>query len=257
MMDRRSAISLKPAIALGTVMTHHILIIDDDTELCELLSEYLSHENLHITLIHDGLEAINHLQTQHQDNKAYDAIVLDFMLPGLQGLDILQRLRQFSSTPVLMLTARGDDIDRIVGLESGADDYLPKPCNPRELLARLRAILRRTETSPIVQSSKTVFEIHGIRLDSGNRHVSIDGETISLTSAEFNTLHALIGRAGQVVTKEELTELALNRKHTRYDRSIDVHISSIRKKIAVYRDQLELIKTVRGSGYILIKDINT
>ena len=175
-------------------MTHHILIIDDDTELCELLSEYLSHENLHITLIHDGLEAINHLQTQHQDNKAYDAIVLDFMLPGLQGLDILQRLRQFSSTPVLMLTARGDDIDRIVGLESGADDYLPKPCNPRELLARLRAILRRTETSPIVQSSKTVFEIHGIRLDSGNRHVSIDGETISLTSAEFNTLHALIGQ---------------------------------------------------------------
>ncbi len=235
-------------------MTHNILIIDDDIELCELLSEYLSHENLNITVIHDGLEAIKLLQNQHQEKKAFDAIVLDFMLPGLQGLDILQRLRHFSSTPVLMLTARGDDIDRIVGLESGADDYLPKPCNPRELLARLRAILRRTETTMTKKKAVLVFELHDIRLDSGNRQVSVGNNLLTLTSAEFNTLHALMERAGQVVTKEQLTEIALNRKHTRYDRSIDVHISSIRKKISAYRENLELIKTVRGSGYIFIND---
>ncbi|NNC54500.1 MAG: response regulator, partial [Pseudomonadales bacterium] len=129
-------------------MTHRVLLVDDDTELCELLAEYLRNEGLDITLVHDGLEAVEHLQAQSAAHRDYDAIVLDFMLPGMQGLDILQRLRGFSSTPVLMLTARGDDIDRIVGLEAGADDYLPKPCNPRELLARLRAILRRTETQP-------------------------------------------------------------------------------------------------------------
>ena len=120
-------------------MSQNILIVDDDTELCQLLEQYLTNEGISVSLIHDGLEAVEHLQQTQQQNQSYDAIVLDFMLPGMQGLDILQRLRTFSSTPVLMLTARGDDIDRIVGLEAGADDYLPKPCNPRELLARLRA----------------------------------------------------------------------------------------------------------------------
>ena len=230
-------------------MSQNILIVDDDIELCQLLEQYLSNEGITVSLIHDGLEAVEHLQQVHSQNKPYDAIVLDFMLPGMQGLDILQRLRGFSATPVLMLTARGDDIDRIVGLEAGADDYLPKPCNPRELLARLRAVLRRTEQRTPSQRSSSQ-SIHGITLDSGNRNASINDKTLELTSAEFNTLQALMAHA------EELTEIALNRKHTRYDRSIDVHISSVRKKIAGHLGETELIKTVRGSGYILVNQID-
>ncbi len=241
--------------AAATVMSQNILIVDDDIELCQLLEQYLNNEGITVSLIHDGLEAVEHLQQTHSQNKPYDAIVLDFMLPGMQGLDILQRLRGFSATPVLMLTARGDDIDRIVGLEAGADDYLPKPCNPRELLARLRAVLRRTEQSTPSQRSSSQ-SIHGITLDSGNRNASINDKTLELTSAEFNTLQALMAHAGKIVTKEELTEIALNRKHTRYDRSIDVHISSVRKKIAAHLGETELIKTVRGSGYILVNQID-
>lgn len=239
-------------------MGHKVLIVDDDTELAELLAQYLGGEGIGITQIHDGLEAIHHLQQQHQsdNSSAYDAIILDFMLPGMQGLDILQRLRTFSSVPVLMLTARGDDIDRIIGLESGADDYLPKPCNPRELLARLRAILRRTEQQAPAAKTQTSTQIHGIQIDASQRTSSINGQRLDLTSAEFNTLLALISHAGNIVSKEQLTELALNRKHTRYDRSIDVHISSIRKKIAAHIPNEELIKTVRGSGYILVSETN-
>ncbi|MDA8693945.1 response regulator transcription factor [Pseudomonadales bacterium] len=236
-------------------MSQNILIVDDDTELCQLLEQYLTNEGISVSLIHDGLEAVEHLQQTQQQNQSYDAIVLDFMLPGMQGLDILQRLRTFSSTPVLMLTARGDDIDRIVGLEAGADDYLPKPCNPRELLARLRAVLRRTESN-VVETRSSSQSIHGITLDSGNRNANVNNQLLELTSAEFNTLQALIKNAGKIVTKEELTEIALNRKHTRYDRSIDVHISSIRKKIAHHLGDIELIKTVRGSGYILVDQID-
>ena len=233
-------------------MSQNILIVDDDAELCELLAEYLGNEGIAVTLIHDGLEAIEHLQAQHDQ---YDAVVLDFMLPGMQGLDILQRLRGFSATPVLMLTARGDDIDRIVGLEAGADDYLPKPCNPRELLARLRAVLRRTETvTP--SSGASSHSRHGIALDTGTRVATINERPLELTSAEFNTLLALITRAGSVVSKEELTELALNRKFTRYDRSIDVHISNLRKKIHAELGPVDVIKTVRGSGYIMVSELD-
>ena len=163
--------------AAAIVMSQNILIVDDDTELCQLLEQYLSNEGITVSLIHDGLEAVEHLQQMDSQNKAYDAIVLDSMLPGMQGLDILQRLRGFSATPVLMLTARGDDIDRIVGLEAGADDYLPKPCNPRELLARLRAVLRRTEQRTPSQRSSSQ-SIHGITLDSGNRNASINDKTL-------------------------------------------------------------------------------
>jgi len=234
-------------------MGYRILIVDDDTELAELLAQYLDTEGFEVKLIHDGLEAIEHLQS-NQHKPEYDAIVLDFMLPGMQGLDILQRLRAFSSVPVLMLTARGDDIDRIVGLEAGADDYLPKPCNPRELLARLRAILRRTETPATPANMHSESHIHGISIDASQRNCSINNKNLDLTSAEFNTLLALVNHAGTVVSKEQLTELALNRKHTRYDRSIDVHISSVRKKIAAFIPDKELIKTVRGSGYIMVSE---
>ena len=236
-------------------MSQNILIVDDDTELCELLAEYLGNEGIEVTLVHDGLEAIEHLQQRHQQQNEYDAVVLDFMLPGMQGLDILQRFRAFSATPVLMLTARGDDIDRIVGLEAGADDYLPKPCNPRELLARLRAVLRRTENAA-PSTTASSHSRHGISLDTGTRIATINDKPVELTSAEFNTLLALISRAGSVVSKEELTELALNRKFTRYDRSIDVHISNLRKKISAELGTVEVIKTVRGSGYILVSELD-
>lgn len=236
-------------------MAQKLLIIDDDTELCDLLKQYLQNEGFEISLVHDGIQAIEHLQNEnHRQGIQYDAIVLDSMLPGLQGLDILQRLRGFSQIPVLMLTARGSDIDRIVGLESGADDYLPKPCNPRELLARLRAILRRTDLQKKPEANKN-YDLHGIVLDAGSRTSTINGEKLDLTSAEFSTLLALIARPGQIVSKEELTELALNRKHTRYDRSIDVHISSIRKKIQQAIPDHEVIKTVRGSGYIFVDQL--
>ncbi|MBT8138934.1 MAG: response regulator transcription factor [Gammaproteobacteria bacterium] len=232
-------------------MTHRILLVDDDIELCELLEEYLQKEGLDINVAHDGLAAVEHLAQVNAAKQDYDAIVLDFMLPGMQGLDILQRLRTFSNTPVLMLTARGDDIDRIVGLEAGADDYLPKPCNPRELLARLRAVLRRTENQP-TSSNSGVLSSHGIELNTGQRTSTINGEHFELTSAEFNALAALLAHQGAIVSKEELTQLALNREYTRYDRSIDVHISSIRKKLAQALPNVELIKTVRGSGYIFV-----
>lgn len=232
-------------------MAQRILIVDDDVELCELLEKYLDNEGIDVVLIHDGVEAVQHLQ----QGKSYDAVILDFMLPGMQGLDVLQRLRSFSNVPVLMLTARGDDIDRIVGLEAGADDYLPKPCNPRELLARLRAVLRRTELGSQT-SRQTMFSAHGIELDTGNRTIHCNGKSLDLTSAEFNTLHALIANIGEIVSKETLTELALNRKHTRYDRSVDVHISSVRKKLAEHLGDSEIIKTVRGSGYIMVSQAN-
>lgn len=237
-------------------MAYKLLIVDDDTELCELLSQYLSAEGFEISLVHDGLQAIDHLQKVTDTNEHYDAIILDFMLPGMQGLDVLQRLRSFTQTPVIMLTARGEDIDRIVGLEAGADDYLPKPCNPRELLARLRAIMRRSDTATEKKSSNAIIERHGISLDTGNRTSTINGIALDLTSAEFNTLAALMTHAGEVVMKEDLTALALNRKHTRYDRSIDVHISSIRKKLGAHFGDAEVIKTVRGSGYIFINQID-
>ena len=236
-------------------MTYRVLLEDDDTELCELLTQYLQNEGIEITLIHDGLQAVEHLQAQSAERQDYDAIVLDFMLPGMQGLDILQRLRGFSSTPVLMLTARGDDIDRIVGLEAGADDYLPKPCNPRELLARLRAILRRTENQAVT-TKKSSHDCHGIHLDTGNRTSNANGKALDLTSAEFNTLAALMLQQGKIVSKEDLTSKALNRQYTRYDRSIDVHISSIRKKLAEHIPDAEVIKTVRGSGYIFVNELD-
>lgn len=238
-------------------MSQKILIIDDDTELCDLLRQYLEGEGFAVSLVHDGLQAIEHLQIALKaDPATYDAIVLDSMLPGLQGLDVLQRLRTFSQLPVLMLTARGSDIDRIIGLESGSDDYLPKPCNPRELLARLRAVLRRSDgIKP--QSTPSQFELHGIKLDTGSRTSSVHGEKLDLTSAEFSTLAALMASPGQIVSKEDLTEMALNRKHTRYDRSIDVHISSIRKKIDQHLGELEVIKTVRGSGYLFVDQVES
>jgi len=227
------------SIGKGAVSTT-VLIIDDDRELCALLADFLALEGFAATAVHDGAEAIRHCR-QH----SYDAIVLDVMLPGLQGLEVLRRLREFSRTPVLMLTARGEDTDRIVGLEMGADDYLPKPCNPRELAARLRAILRRVQGG---DEQAGELQAGATRVNPADRSASHAGVPLDLTSAEFNLLSILVNHAGRVVDKEILSRDALGRPLTAYDRSVDVHISKIRRKLAEAGGS-GLIVSVRGSGY--------
>ena len=195
-----------------------------------------------VVCVHDGETAVKRALNQN-----FDAIVLDVMLPKLNGFEVLKAIREHLDTPVLMLTARGDDIDRIVGLEIGADDYLPKPCNPRELVARLRAILRRTQKTP---THRPLIEHQGIIVDCSKRTVSLDGQQLELTNAEFNILEMLMKSPGQAFSKEELTEYALGRKFTAYDRSIDVHISNLRTKLGDTHEGEPLIKTVRGFGYM-------
>lgn len=219
-----------------------ILVIDDDEELCALLSDYLKLEGFSVRTVHDGAEGITLCR---QTN--FDAVILDIMLPSVQGLDVLRELRQFSQVPVLMLTARGADTDRIVGLEMGADDYLPKPCNPRELAARLRAILRRTEKKA-PELDNRLLTVGNLTLDSGSRNVKNNQTTLNFTGAEFNLLAVLMRQAGIVVSKETLCEEALGRPLTAYDRSVDVHISKLRKKLDNSNTQ---IINVRGAGYQL------
>lgn len=230
-----------------TIMDNRVLIIDDDKELCSLLTEYLQLQGFTVDAIHDGAAAVSHLRQQH-----YDVLVLDVMLPGMMGLDVLRNLRDFDNTPVLMLTARGEDTDRIVGLEMGADDYLPKPCNPRELAARLRAILRRAE-GVNAPEQKTQVSVGQTNLNSANRTASHKGIALSLTSAEFNLLQVLLQRAGKVVDKDTLSQEALGRPLSAYDRSIDVHISKIRRKLADATGD-NLIVSVRGLGYQFAMD---
>nr|ABO26811.1 CpxR [Legionella micdadei] len=220
-------------------MSNHILIVDDDTELTDLLVQYLEPEGFEVVCVHDGENAVKKAL-----NQPFDAIILDVMLPKLNGFEVLKAIREHLETPVLMLTARGDDIDRIVGLEIGADDYLPKPCNPRELVARLRAILRRTQKIP---AQRPIIEHQGILVDES---LPNHGEVLELTNAEFNILEMLIKSPGQAFSKEELTEYALGRKYTAYDRSIDVHISNLRNKLGDNEEGEPIIKTVRGFGYM-------
>jgi DNA-binding response OmpR family regulator len=223
-------------------MSVDILLIDDDRELCSLLTDFLRLEGFRCESLHDGRQAVDHCR-----QREYGAIVLDIMLPGLQGLDVLRELRRFSSTPVLMLTAKGDDTDRIVGLEMGADDYLPKPCNPRELAARLRAILRRANSGDR-RDPVQHLQVGLTELDTGHRSATYDGRDLGLTSAEFNVLRTLMDNAGSVVDKETLSVGALGRPLSAYDRSIDVHVSKIRKKLAA-QGAGHLIVSVRGIGY--------
>jgi len=223
-------------------MSATVLIIDDDKELCALLADFLQLEGFQSSAVHDGAEAVEHCRSHR-----YDAIVLDIMLPGLQGLEVLRKLREFSTTPILMLTARGEDTDRIVGLEMGADDYLPKPCNPRELAARLRAILRRFQGSGPERGEQRL-QVGKTRIDPADRSAAYDGNDLHLTSAEFNILQALLTQAGTVVDKEALSQRALGRPLSAYDRSIDVHVSKIRKKLTAHGGD-NLILSVRGIGY--------
>ena len=222
-----------------------ILIIDDDEELCELVSEYLTVEGFTIETVNDGESGLKMALTGD-----YDMAILDVMLPKMNGFDVLRNLRLESKLPVIMLTARGDDMERIVGLEIGADDYLPKPFNPRELAARLRAILRRTETILDDSDSNEKLDIDGIQISAASRVATCDGEELNLTSVEFELLSELLREAGKIVRKEDLSERVLERKLSPFDRSLDMHISNLRKKIGTRSDNSDRIKTIRSVGYI-------
>ena len=222
-----------------------ILIIDDDVELCSLVGEYLESEGFKVESEHDGERGL-----ARAAQGEYALIVLDVMLPGINGFEVLRRLRATSRMPVLLLTARGEDVDRIVGLEIGADDYLPKPFNPRELVARIRAILRRTKEGKQSAELPEVLRVGNIELDPATRIVRHFGKPVEFTSVEFNLLEALLRDAGRVVTRERLANLVLSRKFSPFDRSIDMHVSKVRKKLGDTDGGNEYIKTVRGVGYI-------
>jgi two-component system, OmpR family, response regulator len=224
-------------------MTAQVLLADDDTELGAMLKEYLERDGFGVTLVHDGEAAV-----KAAVGGTFQIAVLDVMMPRMDGMEALRRIRQASRIPVIMLTARGDDIDRILGLELGADDYVPKPCTPRELSARLRAILRRVHPQP---EAAGPVAVSGLTLWPEKRRVEWRGKPIELTSTQFNVLEVLIRNAGRVVSKKELSEQALGRPLARFDRSLDVHLSSIRQKLG---EAADLIRTVRGTGYHLVKD---
>jgi DNA-binding response OmpR family regulator len=223
---------------------NRILVIDDDLDLCELLAKYLRREGFEFEMVHNGEAGVSRALAG-----AHALIILDVMLPNMNGFEVLSQIRARAQTPVLMLTARGDDVDRIVGLEMGADDYLPKPFNPRELVARIRAILRRTRLDTETQAAEQLV-IGDIDLDKTTRVVARDGEPLALTAVEFDLLEALMRAAGRIVTREELVKAILGRDLTPYDRSIDTHVSNLRRKLGHYVDGVERIKTVRGVGYI-------
>jgi DNA-binding response OmpR family regulator len=221
-----------------------ILLVDDDITLCELLTEFLSGHGFDVYSVYGGRQAIS----AALGDEYYDVMVLDIMMPEMNGLEVLQEVRAKTDLPIIMLTGRGDDIDRIIGLEMGADDYLGKPCNPRELLARINAVLRRTKRSHQIATHGNI-SAHGILLKPGQMSVKVKGHPIKLTGAEFRALQLLMENPGEVLTKSYLTEQVLNRELSAYDRSIDVHISRIRQKLSSQGGLNDVIKSVRGQGY--------
>lgn len=226
-----------------------ILLIDDDVELAGMLREYLEREGFETLAVHDGQAGVDEALSG-----GYDIAVLDVMMPRLNGIEALRAIRAESRMPVVMLTARGDDVDRIVGLELGADDYVPKPCTPRELAARIRAILRRTQASATPGEGAESYCVGPLALWPAKRHAEWSGRALELTSTEFNLLEVLARNAGRVVSKAELSESALGRRLARFDRSVDVHMSSIRHKLGTLADGRSYIHTVRGMGYQLIRE---
>ncbi len=221
-------------------MPDTILLADDDIELCELLKEYLQQEGFDVRLAHDGEQAL-----AEAARPGLDAMVLDIMMPLRNGIDVLKDLRKNSDLPVVMLTGRGDDLDRILGLELGADDYLPKPCNPRELVARLRAVLRRSGGQMVAGN----ICLDDIELSPGSRELKIAGQRVELTSTEFSVLQALLEKPGVIISKRDLYLAALGREPVRYDRSIDMHVSNLRRKLGPNPSGEARIETIRGIGY--------
>jgi len=224
-----------------------ILIIDDDVELCELVREYLEGEGFEVDAVYDGPAGVDRCLATDPE-----LVILDVMLPGLGGFAVLSRIREDSRVPVIMLTARGEEVDRIVGLEMGADDYIPKPFNPRELVARIRAILRRT-TGPMENQERTVLEVGDLEMDLGGRQVRCNNDEVELTGAEFMILEVLLREAGNVVSRDELSRQALGRRTSAFDRSLDVHLSNLRRKLGPLAGGGERIKTIRGVGYLYVR----
>ncbi|WP_437933426.1 response regulator transcription factor [Sorangium sp. So ce341] len=232
-----------------------ILVIDDDAELCELLAELLGQEGYAVESARDAISGLARAQ-----EKPFTLVVLDVMLPGLNGFEVLTRLRQSSRVPVLMLTARGEDVDRIVGLEMGADDYLPKPFNPRELVARVRALHRRAAhagaaaAGPGAAEAQSVLTVDDLEVFPAARRVRVRGDEVRLTTAEYDLLEVLVRQAGTVVSREDLARRVLGRRLAAYDRGIDMHVSNLRRKLGPGPSGGERIKTVRNAGYILARE---
>jgi two-component system, OmpR family, response regulator len=223
-------------------MTLHVLIVDDDTRLFELLRTYLEQNDVRAHSAPDGPTALRLLETS-----SVDAVLLDVMMPGMDGLTVLRKIRETRDLPVLMLTAKGDETDRVVGLELGADDYLAKPFSPRELLARLRAVVRRTQSRVV----RRQLLVSGVCVDLESRQVEKLGQSVELTGLEFDVLVALMQRAGRVVARASLLELAGRSDVSVSDRTVDVHVSRLRKKLD--DDPPRLIRTVRGVGYVFTR----
>jgi DNA-binding response OmpR family regulator len=221
-----------------------ILLIDDDVELCSMLIEYLGKNGFRVKTAHRGDTG---LKTALQ--RPWSLILLDVMLPGMDGFEVLKRIRTESAVNVLLLTARGEDVDRIVGLEIGADDYIPKPFNPRELLARMRAVLRRA--TPPANATIEVLRVNDLELDSAARKVLKAGRKLDLTDVEFGLLEALMRSAGKVVSREDLSQSVLGRQFDPFDRSLDMHVSRLRRKMGHSEGDDEQVKTIRGAGYQL------
>ena len=229
-----------------------ILLVDDDIELTDLLAEVLRLDSFEVEIANNGQDALDKLNSSHQ------LVLLDVMMPVLNGIETLKKIRQTSNVPVMMLTARGEEIDRVLGLELGADDYLPKPFNDRELVARIKAILRRVSPSESSQNSTTLsseentLEFAGLVLHSGLQQASYKGQDLGLTGSEFALLHKLILRPGQIVSREELSMNVLGKYLSPFDRSIDMHMSNLRKKLPERDNGLPWLKTLRGRGYLLV-----
>jgi two-component system, OmpR family, response regulator len=226
----------------GRPVEAKVLLADDDIALSTTLSDYLSNDGFAVTTVHDGASA-----TRLALSGEYQLAVLDVMMPELHGIEALQRIRETSSLPIIILTARGGDADRILGLEVGADDYLAKPCMPRELAARIRAIMRRVQRP----EHRPAVRVGGLAMWTERRHVELHGQPLALTSSQFNVLEVLLHHAGRIVSKRDICEQALGRPYARFDRSIDVHMSCLRAKLGPYR---RLIHTVRKRGYQLEKE---
>lgn len=227
-----------------------LLLIDDDVELCSMLIEYMGRYGFQVTAVHRGDTGLKAAL-----ERQFALVLLDVMLPGLDGFEVLRRIRSSSAVSVLLLTARGEDVDRIVGLEIGADDYLSKPFNPRELLARVRAILRRTAGAEVRQE-QTILRTDGLELNRAARTVLQNGKKIDLTDVEFALLEALMRSPGKVVTREEISENVMGRKFHPFDRSTDMHVSRLRRKLIGKDATEDMVKTIRGIGYQLAVNSN-
>jgi DNA-binding response OmpR family regulator len=233
--------------ASGEWITNKILVVDDDVELCELVQQYLGSQGFHVDAVHDGTAGVS-----ESLSNAYDLVILDVMLPGIRGFEALRQIRAKSAVPVVMLTAHGEDVDRIVGLEIGADDYMPKPFNPRELAARIHAVLRRTAGTNRDGKAQSAVALGDIRLDMLSRTAYQKDRQVELTSAEFELLTQFLKAPGQVLAREDLVKSALGRELEPSDRSLDVHISNLRRKLGLAEDGAERIRAIRNVGYVYV-----